>query len=483
MLAKSNQTYPGVSFQSILVTLLLISYIGSACKKSVQIDPPVNMITTSQVFSTDAQANSAMAGIYSMMANSNNLNVGDGAITMFTGMSSDELLPFLTSTFDQYIQFQTNTLLPSSSRLYNNYWVPAYSYIYNANAVIEGLTSSTSVHDSVKTELIGEAKFIRSFFYFYLTSLFGDIPLATSTNWAKTNLLSRTPSDQVYQFILSDLQDALPLLSADFSKGGGERIFPTKWAVYSLLARTSLYMEHWQDAEDYATKVIENEALFSLPLDLDQVFLMNSSEAIWQLKQNNNYYPYNATLEGFNMLPFDASTPPLAYLTPQLLAAFDTVDQRRIKWINSTNYNGVDYYYPYKYKVGPSLTAAGDPYTEYYMVLRLGELYLIRAEARAQQGNDLQGAAADLNAIRNRAGLLGTDATSKDQLLAAIAHERQIELFAEWGHRWLDLKRTNQASIVLAPVKPQWNNHALLYPIPIQEIMTDPNLTQNPGYN
>jgi hypothetical protein len=66
--------------------------------------------------------------------------------------------------------------------------------------------------------------------------------------------------------------------------------------------------------------------------------------------------------------------------------------------------------------------------------------------------------------------------------LASITHERQTELFCEWGHRWLDLKRTGQAGAVLAPIKSQWTPDAQLYPIPQQELTVDPNLTQNPGY-
>ncbi len=67
--------------------------------------------------------------------------------------------------------------------------------------------------------------------------------------------------------------------------------------------------------------------------------------------------------------------------------------------------------------------------------------------------------------------------------MAAILHERQVELFTELGHRWLDLKRTGMADTVLAPLKPQWNTNAQLYPIPASDLLIDPNLRpQNPGY-
>jgi hypothetical protein len=125
------------------------------------------------------------------------------------------------------------------------------------------------------------------------------------------------------------------------------------------------------------------------------------------------------------------------------------------------------------------------PVTEYEVVLRLGEVYLIRAEARAQLGeaNSIN----DINFIRKRAGLpsyLG--ATDKSALLTAILHERRLELFTEWGHRWLDLKRTSRIDAIMNIATPQkggvWTSGAQYYPIVISELQHDPNLVQNPGY-
>ena len=123
--------------------------------------------------------------------------------------------------------------------------------------------------------------------------------------------------------------------------------------------------------------------------------------------------------------------------------------------------------------------------SEYIIVLRLAEQYLIRAEARAQQGN-LTGAIEDLDIIRARAGLPHTAATTREDLLHAIAHERQVELFTEWGHRWFDMKRTNTIDIIMPAVCEQkggtWDSRWSLYPIPLKEVQRAPNIKQNPGY-
>jgi starch-binding outer membrane protein, SusD/RagB family len=173
-------------------------------------------------------------------------------------------------------------------------------------------------------------------------------------------------------------------------------------------------------------------------------------------------------------------------LSPQLLNSFEPGDMRRIDWVDSFYTSTASYYYPFKYKVkgGTAITTV----TEYEMVLRLAEQYLIRAEANAQQGNT--GAALyDLNVIRKRANLQNySGATDESSLLTAILHERQVELFTEWGHRWLDLIRTGNGNSVMSLVTPQkggtWNSdgYQLLYPIPQSELSVDYNLSQNSGY-
>jgi len=125
--------------------------------------------------------------------------------------------------------------------------------------------------------------------------------------------------------------------------------------------------------------------------------------------------------------------------------------------------------------------------TEYTMVLRLAEQYLIRAEARAQQ-NNLSAAQSDLNVIRTRAALSPTTANTQSTLLTAILHERQVELFSEWGHRWFDIKRTGNVDAVMgnggacAAKGGVWNTNWQLYPIIQLQLQLNPALVQNSGY-
>jgi len=173
---------------------------------------------------------------------------------------------------------------------------------------------------------------------------------------------------------------------------------------------------------------------------------------------------------------------PTFFLSISLLNSFEPGDLRKVTtgtngWLGKNTVGGVDYYYPKKYRARTS-----SPITEYDIVFRLAEQYLIRAEARVKQ-NKISEATLDLNMIRNRAGLLNTTATDQTSLSLAIQHERQVEMFAEWGNRWLDLKRTGIINSVLAPTKgANWQSTDALYPIPFNEIQINVNLIQNPGY-
>ena len=160
-----------------------------------------------------------------------------------------------------------------------------------------------------------------------------------------------------------------------------------------------------------------------------------------------------------------------------MVNAFEVGDQRKDSWVASKTVEGQTFYYPFKYKIAEY----GEPVTEYYMIFRLAEQYLIRAECYAHQGK-IDEAKKDLNIIRERAGLPTETATTNEELLVAIAHERRVELYAEWGQRWFDLKRTQKATEVLAPIKPAWEPGDTLFPIPLEEILRNPSLTQNEGY-
>ena len=170
------------------------------------------------------------------------------------------------------------------------------------------------------------------------------------------------------------------------------------------------------------------------------------------------------------------STTPTFVLYDTLANTFETGDLRKTNWTKSIVYNGKTYYYPFKYKLRTGTTG-----NEFSVMIRLAEMYLIRAEARAQL-NNISGAQGDLNMVRTRANLANTTAATQAALLAAIERERWVELFTESSDRWFNLKRLNKATATLSLIKPAWKSFQQLYPVPLQEMQANPNLVQNTGY-
>ncbi|MEP7375990.1 MAG: RagB/SusD family nutrient uptake outer membrane protein [Chitinophagaceae bacterium] len=454
---------------TVLLVLVSISLFFS-CKKFVEIKPPINSYTSSATFSNDQTATSAVIGLYQQMINTP-LLFTHGGLSIFTALSSDEI----KNTYSDlsYDAFANNSITANESNIQTYFWTAAYKIIYQANAIIEGVNASNQISAGVKEQLLGEAKFSRALCYFYLTNIFGDVPLQLTTDYRINATMSRTSSLKIYEQVSVDLLDAVDLLKPTYPTAG--RVRPNKWTATAMLARVYLYQKKWAEAETASTAVI-NSGDYTLESELNNVFLSNSNEAIWQLQPLNEYF---FSAEGSVFVPYNDMERPAFTLTNDLLSSFEVNDQRFVKWIGKNVIAGTDYYYPYKYKVKyPS----GGPITEYTMVLRLAEQYLIRSEARAQQDNFASGLT-DLNAIRSRAGLPGSAAIDKVSLLTAIGQERRVELFTEWGHRWLDLKVTSRVEAVLSSLKsPNWQPADTLYPIPFAELQLNPSLRQNPGY-
>jgi hypothetical protein len=468
----------------IMMSLSLIVMTITGCKKFVQVPAPSTSTSAENVYTSDADAASVLTGVYTSLVNGSAASPQLLSISFFSGLSADEFSLFNNTSYASYINYYHNVSDNRNALITSDFWSNSYQIIFVTNSAIAGLTNNSSLTPALSKQLMGEAKFMRAFCYFYLVNLYGDVPLVTGTSQTVNALLPRTSKTQIYQQIITDLRDAQGLLSDHYLDGTGlnsssERVRPTKWAADALLARTYLYTRDWANAATTAGLVIDNSSTFSLSA-LNDTFLKNSSEAIWQLQPVG--FGVN-TIEGqaFIIPATGVSSSNPISLGDGLLNSFEPGDQRLSNWVGSVTAGGITYHYPYKYKVN----TYGDPLTEYEMVLRLGEQFLIRAEAKAELG-DVTGAAADLNVIRTRAGLPGTDASTQSAMLTAIQHERRVELFSEWGHRWLDLKRTGTVDAVMSIATPikggVWDTRHQLYPIANYELVNDPNLVQNPGY-
>jgi hypothetical protein len=460
------------------------------CKKLVEPSAPGEKIGVDAVYSNDKTAASVLTRLLAEMSFQSE---GSNGYPFICALSADDLKAGASIDLTtQQIYFNALKSDPTQ------WWSKLYSEIYTANDAIEQLSISKGVSERVRNLLLGEAKFCRAFCYFYLVNTYGGVPHVLTTDYTQTIGYGRTDAATIYAQIIADLKDAKGLLSSEYLSSNmlaataGDRLRPIKATAAALLARVYLYNGEYAKAETEATEVISNP-LFGL-IDLNAVFKKNSKETIWQLPVMQ---VQTQTLDGMKYIlrklyPTDpngpnTTTPFLA--SDFLLNAFETGDTRKTKWIgDSSGYKFIN-----KYKEWD----ASKPVVEATMMMRLAEQYLVRAEARIQQDKIADGIA-DLNTVRLRArganpGDLPDLSTglSKPNALLAVEHERQVELFTEWGHRWFDLKRTQRLDAVMTVVTPvksgntaTWSSFRALFALPAGEVLNSPGLQgqQNQGY-
>lgn len=447
--------------------LLVLCFTLAACDSFVEVDLPASQLTAKTVFEDAGTANAAMAGLYSKMRDGGLLTGNSNGVSCNLGLYADE--------FDYYYQysvsnFYTNSLFPGDLGV-NDIWNRSYSQIYSANAVLEGLDNSVAIAEADKNQLQGEALFIRALLHFYLLNLYGDIPYITTTDYTQNSKVSRLSTEKVYSLIVMDLNKAIELLSEDYVSPG--RIIPNRSTANAILARVYLYMGLYPKASNAASAVINNP-LYIWETDLDKIFLKESTATIWQFMPNTSD---SNTAEG-SLYIFTSGPPPTVGLKPDFVNAFEAGDQRKMHWTNEVIDGVSTWYHASKYKQASTTPSS----VEYSIVLRLAEQYLIRAEARAYEG-DLIGAKEDLNLIRTTAGLAPTSAVTSDEIITDIFNQRRFELFTEFGQRFFDLKRTGKLDEILSASKTGWNTNDSLWPLPALELNSNPNLNpQNPGY-
>lgn len=452
------------------LNLIILLFAVNSCDSFVDVDLPKSQLSSPAVFEDYATASSALTDIYSKIRDRGLLVGTNSGLSNQLGNYTDEMIPYGLPSNTSF-NFYYNTILASTPEM-SEYWNSTYNQIYAANAVIEGVSKSSGLSLAQKNQLTGEALFIRSLSHFYLASLYGDIPYITQTDYRINSTVGRMPIKEVHGYILKDLEESNLLLTENYSSV--QRVRPNKYVAAALLARVYLSNGEYAQASNAASFMLNQTCLFHLEQDLNEVFLINSAETIWQLQSANNG---QNTQEGLHFI-FESGPPPAVALSDVLVCSFALDDLRRSNWIKSVTDGTSTWHHPFKYKQQDYTPSS----VEYSIVFRLAEQYLIRAEARANEG-DLIGAKEDLNKIRNRAGLPNTSAVSKEEILSAVLQERRWEFFSEHGHRFFDLKRFHKLDDELSLSKPGWKTTNSLFPIPQNELSTNPNLRpQNPGY-
>lgn len=387
---------------------------------------------------------------------------------LLSDLSADNL-DFTSNTTGEWVEFDNNNILPENGTN-ANIWGSAYESINNANNVISKVPGISDMTPEEKKIALAELYFIRALNHFNLLNYYGAVPIKLTPTVGTSGIdVPRDPVSDVYDQIIEDLEYAETNLPASSVK-----IRASKYAATALLARVYLYQKDYDNAILKATDVISSNR-YQLLDDYVTIFEDGSAESIFEIDfvvlSRNRIAEQNfpLTLNGKREVAPSAG----------ILAAYEPDDQRYQASLafDSTNFDpetlqGVQ---PYAVKY-PDLAKGA----ENVKVLRLAEMYLIRAEAEARLEGNVSAIQDDINEIRERANLDPTTTTSYSNLLLEIERERRVE-FAFEGHRWFDLVRTNRATVLLPGIT---HVNQTLFPIPLSEILTNknPDMKQNPGY-
>ncbi|MCX8525897.1 RagB/SusD family nutrient uptake outer membrane protein [Chryseobacterium formosus] len=219
-------------------------------------------------------------------------------------------------------------------------------------------------------------------------------------------------------------------------------------------------------------KAIVQSPLYQFQNDITKVFTKTGTHILWQLKPKNNA---DAVKEA-SLYYFANAAPLYVALSPSLVSSLAAVDLRKQNWTAPVTVGANTWYRAEKYK------ARSNNSTEYSIIFRLEEAYLLLAESLARQ-NRIADALPYINPIRQRAAQpLLSASISQQVLLNEIVSESRKEFFTEMGHRFLTLKRFGLLSNLMQ-TKPNWKDHHRLWPVPQKDILLNSNLNpQNPGY-
>ncbi|MGJ1205986.1 RagB/SusD family nutrient uptake outer membrane protein [Sphingobacterium lactis] len=367
-------------------------------------------------------------------------------------------------------------------------WEHWYKSIGRATETIKFTEAYEMSDAALKNRYIAEARFLRALNYFYLVRGWGEIPIQ------EQDLIRRAPVAEVYDYIEADLKFAIDNLPTKKNYPAKDLGRATKGAAQALLAKVHLYQGEWQAAFDLSNAVI-NSGDYSLEPDYNTIWRLageNGPESIFEFQARGEsiahgiqqYSETQGPRGGTAGIGWGFNTP-----SQNLLDAFNAEKDaiRRdatIIFRGETMYDGRaigntenEMYNEKAYSSANGGAGDGDKNLRY---LRLGEVYLIKAEAANELGNSSEALAA-LNIVRSRVKLPNSTASGQAAIRTAVWKERRLELAFEHD-RWFDLIRTKQAEAAMKANGKTFQTRNLLFPIPDNQLIQTPDMTQNTGW-
>ncbi len=499
------------SYTIIFIILIITVATQTSCKKFLD-QPVLGNYEAADFFNSDANAQTAINTAYVPLLFTDG---GSNAIWVLGDVASDDAIKGgLDGDQADFQNINDFNIIPSNSAV-EAVWKRYYDGVFKCNVVISGLPDdNTAVSQPVKTSCIGQAKFLRAYYYFILTNCYGNIPLHLKVETPDEVQSPALPQEQIYAQIESDLNDAAAVLPTSWSGADDGRA--TKGAALALLAKTYLFEQKWQQAATTAQQV-EALGIYNLTHLFTDNFNANTkdnSEAIFSVwhKSGSNpflgnnlnqwfaprdlngygfFYPTQSLVDNFEKSPDGVIDPRFGYTMSGTDAPnyYDTTFQP--SWAITGSYISKKQIQPLS-EIPTSIKGDGNLN---YEAIRFSDVLLTEAEALNESGNPA-GALIPLNKVRKRAresylydaslpgfgtvpaGLLpDITTTDQSQLRDIIRKERRSELALEF-HRFFDVIRygSTYATQAMKDV-PNFNyDNDKFFPIPQSERDTNHKL-------
>lgn len=455
---KRNNIYKFVFTAALALNL-------ASCDSKLDINPTTEVDATTAL-ETDGDFKSAVVGAYSILARGalygTNLNI-------MAELQAYEGYSIWGGTFVSYRQIANKNITIANTDITRT-WVEAYEAINIANLLLE---NSSKIEDTdLRTEIEGEAAFLRGILHFELARYYGlpyeagkqniqpAVPIilkGVSDSEGAYVLPTRNSVEEVYAQVITDLTTASEKLTESGSDNKA-----SKFTALAFLSRVYLQMGQYAKARDLANTVID-ESGKTLNTSVTAAFSnKNTNETLFEIQANdqNNAGTSNDGLTTLYSGQLDGTGRADFYINPDFLEKFEDTDTRKVNQI-------------YEGRRARYYTSKWSSFGQNIPVIRLAEMYLVRAECNLRLSTVIGDTPLnDLNLIRSRAGASPKTAATIDLVL----NERILELCFE-GLRIHDFKRTKRSTGTFA-----YNSAALVFPVPEREMKANKSLVQNPGY-
>jgi len=494
------------------IIYIIVACIGiSSCDSWLDTNPS-DKYTANTFWKTEVNAKAGLMGCYNALIPWRSLH------SMEFDMLTSNSMPYNEANGTQAISKGAHL---STTALIANLWTNCYTGIGRTNTLIQNITN-VDMDDAEKARMVGEAKFLRAFFYLNMVDKFGGVPLIIDAPNAETqSSLPRNTKEEVVSQILKDLNDAISVLPNTYASSDLGRV--TKGAALALKARTLLYNSRWKEAAETSKEIIDSNQ-YQLFNDYRHFFSESNKhncEVIFDIESKLPEYPTNYDQDIYRL----NRPAPLKELVDKYLCIdgkaieesplydpqkpYENRDPRLLKSIVCIGY-------PYLGKIVTKedvvTTGFGvKKYTSYednvtiplversafnFILIRYAEVLLTYAEAQNEAVGPDQSVYTAINQLRKRPDINMPEVEkglTQAQMREVIHRERRIELTFE-GLYYSDILRWKTAEIEnnggmhnsngTVIVNRSFNpNRDYLWPIPYNQIVLNPNLQQNPNWN